>query len=278
MTATATAQAPTKRREHAEEALRAVLELFESGELPERIAQTVIARQAGTAPMASWSLGNQLLALLAGTNDARGYRQWQEAGRHVTKGSKAFYILAPSTRKRTVQDDATGEDVERTIVVGFLGVPVFRYEDTEGPELEQPDYDPPAPPPLLEVAERLGVDVSYAPFVGDARGFYQPGRDRIVLMSHDQSVFFHELAHAAHRRVLEARGTGLRGGQHERQEVVAETVAATVCRLYGLDGYLWHGAEYVRFYAADKDPSKAALRVLSDVQATLDVIFGERAQ
>jgi antirestriction protein ArdC len=266
-------RSPSKRREHAEEALRSVLDLFDSGELPERVAQTVIAQQAGTSPMVNWSLGNQLLAIIAGTTDARGYRQWQEAGRHVRKGSKALYILAPSTRKIREQDETTGEETERTAVVGFLGVPVFRYEDTEGAALEQPDYDPPQPPPLRDVAARLGVDVSYAPFVGDARGYYQSGRDRIVLMSHDERVFFHELAHAAHQRVLGDRGEALKGGQLAGQEIVAETVAATLCRLYGLDGYIWAGAEYVRHYAAGNNPARAAMRVLGDVQAVLNLIL-----
>ena len=84
----------------------------------------------------------------------------------------------------------------------------------KGRRSSSPDYDPPAPPPLREVADRLGVDVTYAPHVGDARGYYSPRDDRIVLLSHDQRVFFHELAHAAHQRVLQARGETLKGGQH----------------------------------------------------------------
>ena len=110
-----TERKPSRRREHAEEALRSVLDLFESGELPEQIAQTVIARQEGTSPMVNWSLGNQLLAIIAGTSDARGYRQWQEVGRHVRKGSKALYILAPSTRKIREQDadDGRGARADR---------------------------------------------------------------------------------------------------------------------------------------------------------------------
>ena len=143
---------PSKRHEAAEEALASVLELFESGELPEKIAQTVIARAEGTSPMVNWSLGNQLLVILAGSSDARGYRQWQEVGRHVRKGAKATYILAPSTRKIRETDAETGDETERTITVGFVGVPVFRVEDTEGAPLEIPDYGPAEFPPLFDVA------------------------------------------------------------------------------------------------------------------------------
>src|SRR4051794_40846156 len=49
--------------------------------------------------MCAWSLCNQLLVLLAGTADARGYRQWQEGGRHVKKGAKSIRILASCTRR-----------------------------------------------------------------------------------------------------------------------------------------------------------------------------------
>ena len=106
----------------------AILGMFTDGDMPERIASTVIARMEGLAPMASWSLGNQLLALRAGTTDARGYRQWEAVGRHVAKGERAVWILAPCTRKLTETDAATGETSTRPIVTGFKAIPVFAYE------------------------------------------------------------------------------------------------------------------------------------------------------
>src|SRR5436305_13378120 len=110
---TSTVADPSKRQEAAEQALAAVLDLFQDPErLPEAIAQTVIARKAGDSPMGAWSLSNQLLCILAGTTDARGFRQWQEAGSHVVKDSRAIRILAPRTRKITETDRETGERVE----------------------------------------------------------------------------------------------------------------------------------------------------------------------
>jgi hypothetical protein len=145
------------------------------------------------------------------------------------------------------------------------GVPLPRHR---GAPLPTYDYWPAEFPPLFEVAERLGVSVSYLPFAERYRGYYRPSENAIVLCSHDVSVFFHELAHAAHNRVC-----ALRGGQVPAQEIVAETVAAVLCRLYGHDGYLWHGAEYVRGYANGQNPGRAALRLLADVQAVLDLIL-----
>jgi antirestriction protein ArdC len=146
--------------------------------------------------------------------------------------------------------------------------PVFRYQDTEGAKLETYDYQPAEFPPLFDVAERLGVKVTYLPFVERYRGYYRPSENAIVLCSHDVEVFFHELAHAAHDRIGK-----LKGGQVASQEIVAETVAAVLCHLYGHDGYLWHGAEYVKSYAKGQNPGRAALRLLADVQAVLDLIL-----
>lgn len=250
-------------------ALAAVLELFESEELPARVAETHLARLEGTAPMASWSLGNQLLALLAGTTDARGYRQWQRAGRHVVKGAKAFTILGPVTRKIREQDAETGAESERTIVRGFVGIPVFRIQDTDGLSVEVPDYTPPSLPPLHGVAERLSVSVTYGPHVGQRfRGCYSPNTERILLLTADVSTWFHELAHAAHKRVLQARGADIMCGQDSGQEIVAELTAAVLCRLFGFEGFLAGCKDYIDHYGGD-NPGRAVMRVLNDVQACL---------
>ena len=257
----------------ADSALSTVLEMFDSETFPEKVAQTVIQRVEGyDSPTLGWSLGNQLLALFSGTADARGFRQWHEVGRSVNKGAKAIYILGPIKRTITDKDATGGEDSKRTIVTGFKAIPVFRYEDTHGASVEPPEYRPAEFPPLHEVADALGITVRYAAHVDRFRGYYAPSRDEIVLCSHDVDVFFHELAHAAHRKVLRARGADLKGGQIPSQEIVAETVAAVLCQLYGFSGLVYHGAEYLRSYANGGDPAKAALKVLGDVQAVLYLI------
>lgn len=246
-------------------AIERVVSMFETGEMPEAIAETLISRAAGEVPSARWSLGNQLLMILAGTADARGFRQWESAGRKVKKGSKAFHILGPLARK--VDDEATGEKVTR--VYGFKGVPVFRYEDTEGEELDLPEYAPLALPRLADVAERLGVEVSYGPFAANLRGYYSPNQERIFLCSHDENVYWHELAHAAHAKI-----EPLKGGQDSYQEVVAETVAAVLCVLYGVEGYVAGSRSYIAAYAGEsKSPAKAVMSALSMVQKVLDLIM-----
>jgi hypothetical protein len=157
--------------------------MFESRGLPEALAQTRIVRARHDRPLCEWSTGNQLLAFLHSTADARGYRQWQEVGRHVKKGAKAFAILAPCTVRKT-ETDVDGREAERVIVTGFRAVPVFRLEDTEGEPVVYPDYSPPQLPPLHDVAERLGVRLRYSP-TGRERGSYSLVNGGIVLGTHD---------------------------------------------------------------------------------------------
>src|SRR5437016_5817311 len=86
-----------------------------------------------TATCSRWSLNNRLLAMIAGTSDARGYRQWQEVGRFVKGGTKALYIVAPKKfKKGEVEDAETGEKHAVFGISGFLAVPLFRFEDTDG--------------------------------------------------------------------------------------------------------------------------------------------------
>ncbi len=256
----------SKKVDHAADALAKLLEMFESGDVGENVARTVIRKQNNHRPSDVWSISNQMLMLLAGTEDARGYRQWEKVGRTVNKGAKAFYILAPLTRK-IKEDNGT----EKVIMFGFKGVPVFRVEDTTGEPVVTPEYQPVEMPPLMDVAQRFGVDVSYAPFVGDAYGAYYPGLDRITLYTQDEGVFFHELAHAAHARVEK-----LVGGQNPRQEIVAETVASVLCVMYGFEcnGYLGQAKAYIEMYAQGKGALQAVTGVLKTVEKVLAEILG----
>ena len=253
------------------DATQKLISLFESGDLPPAIARTTIRAKAGMAiPSDSWSLSNRLLMMLAGTDDARGFRQWEKVGRRVKKGAKAFYILGPRIKK--IEDEETGETIN--IITGFLSVPVFRYEDTEGGELVYPDYSPPVLPPLIEVADHFGITVSYKAFHGRVYGSYCPSQGKILLCTHDELTFFHELAHAVHDRIKP-----LKGGQDAHQEIVAETVAAALCIMYDLNGYLYDARKYIEYYSGHKDPLRSIMRVMSEVEQVLELVLaaGDRA-
>lgn len=264
-----------EKRDRAEEALADVLAMFDDpDQLAENVALATIAGVlAPEAPCRSWSLNNRLLMIRAGTFDARGFRQWQTVGRKVKKGGRAFWILAPKTAKRTETDPATGEETTRPIVVGFVGVPVFGYDQTEGDSIGYEDaFDPDELPPLADVAARLGVTVTYVPTSAtlgqNALGWYQHSTSSIVLGVHDPAVYLHELAHAAHY----ASGLAKPGTDTAKKEVVAELTAAVVAKMYDLPVQR-RTHDYLKHYAQGGDVKKAALAVLRDVDAVLTVLF-----
>jgi len=251
--------------------LQKIVDLFQQGNVPKALAVVTIPPQANI-PCAKWSVSNRLLQFLADTSDARGFRQWQESGRKVKKGTKALYILGPKTRKITEKDD-NGQETEKNIVMGFFAIPVFRAEDTDGEPLP---YEPASPPPLAEVAQAFGLSVSYQTFATRYYGYYQGSTKKIVLSTHSDQVFFHELAHAAHERI----GGQLQGGQVPSQEIIAELTAATLANLYCPESNLGFSYDYVKSYAkkSKKTIERACLAVTNTVGKVLDEILNTHVQ
>jgi hypothetical protein len=254
--------------------LESLLELFRSGNVPNAVAIAVIPPL--DIPSAKWSLANRILTLLAGTADARGIRQWNEVGRKVKKGSRAFYILGPSIVKKTDTDNETGEDTEKSVLVGFHAIPVFRVEDTDGEPIDYPETEPSQLPPLFEVAKAWDIEVKYIPFSGRYYGYTWKDQDKIALCTHDETVFFHELTHQAHFRVKSTNGQKSKSGQDPKQEIVAELSAAVLARLHGrqLPNEGKH-YRYIESYAdkMKKDVYRACMSVLSDVEKVLGLIL-----
>lgn len=250
--------------EIAKKTLHKLVELFrDPDKLVGGLAKSYIKGEG--KPSDRWSWGNRLLCWLEGTDDARTFNQWKKVKRYVNKGTKAFYILAPCTVKVKVDKAEQEEDAEteKVRLVGFRGIPVFSYEDTHGSPL--PTHEPKQLPPLMDVAKRWGVNVTYAPKSGAAYGAASVDGTKIRLFTHDEAVFYHELMHVAdgklHTQV---------GGQDPDQEAVAELGAAVLARLYGgrIDRAAW---EYISIYQGD--PAKAAKKLLSRIEKCLDLIF-----
>jgi hypothetical protein len=247
-------------------ALEAIIKKFESGEIPQAIAYATFP--IPNIPAAKWSLLNRTLMFIAGTQDARGFRQWHEVGRYVKKGSKAITILAPRFIKKQNDND---EEEEEKILAGFLAVPVFRLEDTEGQPLDYQRLELPALP-LIEVAKSWGISVKAIPGNYQYYGYFSQDRKEISLATKEESVFFHELAHAGHQRVLGQ----LKRGQDWRQEIVAELSAAVLCQIVGKTSkFLGNSYQYIDRYAsqAGLTPSHGCLKVLSDVESVLNLIL-----
>lgn len=71
-----------------------------------------------------------------------GFQTWRRLGRHVVRGEKAIWILAPVTKKTRVTDDDTDEEQVVNRLVGFTAVTTYDVSQTDGK-------------PLPEVASRL---------------------------------------------------------------------------------------------------------------------------
>jgi hypothetical protein len=265
--ARASPQAPWRERANAE--LEKIVSLFSSKDLPDLCAKALI--NAPQKPSSNWSMGNQLLMLLARTTDARGFRQWTEVGRWVARDKRAIWILGP-VRKKVRQEPIEGgerADEVKEVLVGFKAIPVFRYEDTCGQEL--PLYQPKDPPPLMEVAAKFGMEVRYSRLGPGMYGATDHATKTIVLASEEWDVYFHELAHAIHRSFEPKTGHG----QEPEAETVAQLVAATLARLYGrpADAFSW---SYVSAYARSSSPQmvgRLCMRVLDRTKKVLDLIY-----
>ncbi len=244
--------------------IQTILDCFESGDIPEAVAYSMFP--VANVPSGRWSLLNRTLMFLAGTSDARGFRQWQEKDRHVKKGARAFFILVPFFKR---VEDEKGESAH--VLTGFGCRAVFRLEDTEGEPLDYEKVELPALP-LMERAEAWGIAVTAIPGNYKYFGYYSSGRRQIALATPHEAVFFHELAHAAHDRV---KG-GIIGGQDPIQEIVAELSAQALCRLVGKTSEtMGNSFRYIKGYAEKikLTPHGACLRVMAETEKVLNLIL-----
>ena len=246
------------------ETLQTILNCFESGDIPKAIAYSVFP--VPDLPSSKWSLLNRTFMFLSGTADARGFAQWKKVNRYVKKGAKAIYILVPRIITRETGD---GEEIEK--LAGFLAKPIFKVEDTEGEPLEYEQIELPDLK-LIEKAKEWGISVKAIPGNYRYYGYFSQDRQEIALATKDESVFFHELAHAAHQRVI----GDLKNKQCWKQEIVAELSAAVLSKVVGKTSkHLGNNFQYIKNYAekANLNPVQGCLKVMSDVEKVLNLIL-----
>lgn len=265
----------------AKEAADKIVETFKNGELPQTLAQIFITRN-DDIPSRLWSWNNQFIQAIHGTADARGFKQWNEVGRKVKKGSKSFCILGPIVVTRK---DENEPDKERKAVVGFRAIPVFSIQDTEvfDAELWEKHNEADAESerfldalPMRNVAEKFGLSVtSYSGKTQGARGWYSRSNRTIALGVENLATWAHELVHAADDRL----GNLTEAGQHWRSECVAEFGGAALLLALGYEtdadiGGAW---EYVEHYAKSigKDPVDACIKVLNRTCDAVSLILEE---
>jgi hypothetical protein len=263
----------------AQDVAEKVLEAFKNGNVPKALAPVFIKRK-DNVPCRQWSWCNQFVCILNGTNDARGFRQWEQVGHNVKKGAKAFQIFVPLFKK-IKSTDANGAEKEIQALYGFKSAPVFALESTEGTPL------PPADAealnwidslPLVEVARawNLKVDVFDGRPAGPLGKYIRSAG--IALGVKNLSTWAHELVHAADDKL----GNLKERGQHWRSEIVAELGGAILLEALGLTvdsdrGGCWH---YVTAYAAESGIAsvQACMAVLKRTCDAVDLILIEAAK
>lgn len=221
-------------------AMNTLLKMFDEGNL-EKVAHAIF-KGSGNLPSDKWSFMNRLLMYLSDTEDARGFQQWKQVERCVMKGSKAFYILGPKFIKVDKKDSVTDEKVE--ILSGFIPIPVFRFEDTDGAPLVSDHFMLDLPCEFDGIIKELGLKVRPVRFCGSSYGSYNLIKKEIRLASPDIEIFLHELSHAVDDRL-----TGLRPGQKVDQEVTAEFSAAVIGYLMGYKIPFGNIKEYIEHYS-----------------------------
>lgn len=268
-----------------------IVELFQSENIPKAIKELTFP--AFDVPANKWSLSNRLIMFFSGTSDARGFNQWKNTERRVKKGTKAIYILAPNTLKcafckcghRFSYQTEGQENVYcpkcktpleegtiKTVIAGFRGIPVFRKEDTEGKDLEYEKIEIP-PLPLLDVAEKWGIEVKGIAFQGGIMGYYQASNSFIALASPEEKTFFHELAHVSQDKL----GMLRKERQNKFNEVTAEVSALVLSEVVGREnpnaGATYN---YIKGYIGTENKEeigKYLIKVLSDVEKIVNNII-----
>ena len=203
----------------------------------------------------SYSLRNQLLLAMQKPDATRvaGFKAWLALGYCVRRGEKALRIFAPcppSKAKLQAWRDAGADPAEKPRTFFRLTAVFDRSQVDELPPPAEPaPLDPPAAAeidgdelapwlePLTALAGEIGSTVAFESIASGADGYYRPKTKAIVVeAAHSPNrrvkTLVHELAHALVRADRQEEDPELDAAA---EELVAETIAYSVCASSGID-------------------------------------------
>lgn len=257
----------------AENIANQLVELFRNGNPGEAMANVFL--KTADRHCSKWSWNNQLLTILSGYSDAMGFRQWQEFGRTVKKGEKAFYILAPLSCKG--EREVRGVKESYTFIRGFRGLAVFGYEQTEGEPIEYNKCEHLNTLPLLEVAKSWGIEVGAYNGLGSvAAGYYSPSNLKIMLGVENLTTWFHELVHAAEFRNGALTNENYAANKADA-EIVAEFGATILAHCLGLGDKADNGGcfKYVSSYSKGVDTAEKCYKLIDRTCKAVNEILND---
>ncbi len=230
-----------------------------------------------------------------------GYNTWKDFNRHVVKGEKGIRILAPAPIRKEIERDVfdpvtreRSKETVETIIPMFKPTYVYDVSQTEGETLKLPrilelkeqveDYET-----IKEAVKRISkVPISFEHFEGEAKGYFIPAADRIVIkegLGELQTVktMLHELSHSILHNKEKMTTEGPKDSK--TKEVEAESVAYTVCTHLGLDTSDY-SFPYIALWAEEQDLSQlrksmdyirtTAADLIEDMDQTIVQIKKER--
>lgn len=244
------------------DAITSVIEKFQTGDLS-MVTQGMKFQVPPVFPSSKYSYRNKIMCYLQSDSIVTGsFNFWKEHGRLVKKGSKAIYIFSPLKTKKDEDDDGN----VKYFVYGYKLIPTFNIEQTEpipdfdGEVLEAPELEPKDLPPLIDIADQLGLNVNWKPVPMDRWADYWKKGERINMGTDSPAVFFHELCHALHEEV----DPKFKEKSLQFKEVVAEFGAAVLMNMYLNEDHSGNAWKYIKQFA--DDPSDAVERSLMMIQ------------
>lgn len=208
----------------------------------------------------TYSYGNVLLIAAQRPTASRvaGFHTWRKLGRHVMKGEKAIWILAPMVYKL---DDGEQDSDPLRVIRGFKYVPVFDLSQTDGEELptvcNRLDGDDTAGlfAQLTAVAQSIGFTVEITELPGGTNGDCSHLEHRIRIEGGNTPIqqvktLAHEIAHAILHETYDNRSLA---------EMEAESTAYVVCQSLGIDSSDYSFG-YVATWAGGGESAIAAIK------------------
>lgn len=231
-----------------------------------------------------YSLPNQLLIMMQRPDATRcaSLTTWNELGRRVNKGEQGLAIFYPMFgREQEIVDDQTGEIRKHQPLVGFGVGNTFDISQTNGAPLP---VEPTVVDRLGETAGAKDIDRRGTAYglgeglrftklgLGQARGFYAPGRKTIGLSEElpfgdvlTTKTLLHELAHFEDTNLLQ--------GDRRDNETIAESAAFITMAHFGMDtstyshDYLAHWAQDMRRLRANLgDAQKISTKLITSLE------------
>lgn len=270
-----------------QEKIQAALERIENGLAAINTDKDWLKYLSFQSQFYNYSYGNAMLIFLQNPEASyvKGYKAWNELGRHVKKGAKGLAILAPCFRRvedfkepenKSEYQDSEGEKVTRKVVSGFRVAYVFDIADTEGSD----ECLPVLVKGLAgnseqekEIYEKLKAFISMEHPVQEVTGTASKGsynlETGVISVRADVEylqkikTLLHEYAHSIDFTMHPGQDIS-----RNRRELIAESVAFVVSMRLGLDTSRY-SMGYIRSWLKDKDELKIVADTVQKVSAKI---------